>query len=372
MVSTVVDPVMDADEREEQRWRAVSERLAASAFLYGVVTTGVYCRPACPSRRPLRRNVRFFDDADAAEAAGFRACRRCRPGADSPAADAAVLAACLAMDAAGGPAPIAELAAAAGCSERQLQRRFVQAAGVTPRAYGQAVRVGRARAALVDSPSVLDAAFAVGYGSARAFYEEAPVRLAMRPSSYARRGEGEVLRWTAGSVEIGEALEVLVVASAQGVTAVRIGPDRAPLLVEVAAELSGARLEQDDEGLAPVLDAVLALAAGGRAAALPLDVRGTAFQAAVWEAVRAVPAGEVRTYGEIAAAVGRPSAVRAVARAVGANPAALVVPCHRVVRADRTPSGYRWGLAVKAALLAREAARPAGPAGPVGSAGSGR
>ncbi|TNM64410.1 methylated-DNA--[protein]-cysteine S-methyltransferase [Streptomyces sp. NP160] len=279
-----------------------------------------------------------------------------------------VLAACRAMDQAGGPLPLEDLASLTGWSTRQLGRRFAEVLGTTPRAYGEALRTQRLRPALREGRAgggtVLDAAFAAGYGSVRAFYEQGAARLGMTPSQYAAGGSGERLLWSAGPVDVGgvEVRRVLVVASLAGVVAVRIGDDDDALLAEVAAELPLADLDHEPEVLTDVVAAVAALARGAGdapegAAALPLDVRGTAFQAAVWAALRRIPAGQTRSYAEVAAELGRPTAVRAVARACATNPAALVTPCHRVVRSDGGLGGFRWGLEVKRALLAAEQQR---------------
>ncbi len=278
-----------------------------------------------------------------------------------------VLAACRAMDDAGGPLPPEQLAAAAGWSTRQLHRRFAEVTGTTPRAYGEALRAARlgpALAARTDQAeqlegrqqgTVLDAAFATGYGSVRAFYEQGAARLGMTPSAWAGGGRGERLLWTAGPCSLaGEDLQLLVVASLAGVVAVRLGPDVEALLAEVAGELPLAQLAREDDALTDVLGAVRALARGAAVPVLPVDVRGTAFQAAVWAALRRIPAGQTRSYAEVAAEVGSPGAVRAVGTACARNPAALVTPCHRVVRSDGGLGGFRWGLEVKRALLDAE------------------
>ncbi len=281
-----------------------------------------------------------------------------------------VLAACRAMDDAGGPLPPEELAVAAGWSTRQLHRRFAEVTGTTPRAYGEALRAARLRPALAarteqsapQRETVLDAAFATGYGSVRAFYEQGAARLGMTPSAWAGGGRGERLLWTAGPCPLaGEELQLLVVASLAGVVAVRLGSDVEALLAEVAGELPQAQLAREDDALTDVLGAVRALARGGaRGPELPVDVRGTAFQAAVWAALRRIPAGQTRSYAEVAAEVGSPGAVRAVGTACARNPAALVTPCHRVVRSDGALGGFRWGLEVKRALLDAERAPGAG------------
>lgn len=346
---------------EETLWRLTLDRDdGGRRFVYAVTSTGIYCRPTCPSRRPLRANARFHESPSAAEAAGFRACRRCTPGAVrevTPQMSPPVTAAVAALRRAGGPVPAAELATAAGTGVRQLQRVFAAEVGVSPRAYGEALRVDAARDALSRSATVSDAAFDAGYGSMRGFYDAVGPRLGIAPATYAAGGDGEELLWTAAPHPIGT---LVVVASRRGVVAARIdepGSDGATQLATVAAELPRATLTRDDEALAGVVEHLSRLASGLPAEeALPLDVRGTAFQASVWAALRAIPAGQTRSYTEVAASIERPSAVRAVASACAANPAALVTPCHRVIRGDGGLGGFRWGLEVKRALLDAETA----------------
>lgn len=267
-----------------------------------------------------------------------------------------VLAAARAMDHAGGPLPAADLARLAHCSERQLSRSFRDVLGVTPREYGEAVRTGRARALLREADSVSSAVYEAGYGSSRAFYEEAGQRLGMAPREYARGGGGRTLLWSVTPVRISDHDRwILAVASPEGLSAVRIGPDPVALEDEVATEFPRATLIRDDDALTDVMAGLAQLARGESPThPIPLDVQGTAFQARVWEALVQIPPGQTRSYAEVAEQIGRPTAVRAVARACATNPVALVVPCHRVVRSDGSLSGYRWGLEVKAALLRAE------------------
>ncbi|MBC7291734.1 MAG: methylated-DNA--[protein]-cysteine S-methyltransferase [Actinotalea sp.] len=263
-----------------------------------------------------------------------------------------VVAACRAMVDAGGPLPAAELERVTAVSARQLARDFAGVVGVAPRAFGHAVRTGEARRLLREHEQVTDAVFAAGFGSTRAFYETAGPTLGMAPARYARGGAGQTLRWTAVATDLGT---VVAVAGDLGLTAVRIGDDVDALVAEVRAELPGATFERDDDGLADLAVGLRALAAGAVPEhELPLDLHGTAFQARVWDALRRIPAGQTRSYTEVAAAIGAPTAVRAVASACARNPVALVVPCHRVIRGDGSMGGYRWGLAVKERLLARE------------------
>lgn len=260
--------------------------------------------------------------------------------------------ACQEMKAAGGPVAIESLAVGAGCSARQLQRDFVDVLGISPRQYGQALRSELTRDVLRNADSVLDAAFAAGYGSVRAFYEEAARRLGMTPSEYAAGAVAQTLLWSVRSAPIGD---IIAVATPKGLAAVRIGVQD-DLIAQVADEFANATLVRDDAAMVDVMNALTMLAAGRPSPDLPLDVHGTAFQARVWSALQDIPAGETRTYGEVAEAVGSPSSVRAVARACATNRVALVVPCHRVIRADGDLAGYRWGLAVKRTLLQAEGA----------------
>ena len=245
-------------------------------------------------------------------------------------------------------AVLADLASEA--SVRQLQRDFLDVLGISPRQYGQAVRADQARRALVDNDSVLDAVFDAGYGSVRAFYEGAAKRLGMTPAEYRAGAPGQVLLWSASESAVGW---VVAAVTERGVAAVRIG-DVDTMLEELREEFPHAILERDDHSMADVMTALVALADGRQASQLPLDVRGTAFQARVWAALREIHSGQTRSYTQVAEQIGDPSAVRAVARACATNPAALTVPCHRVIRGDGSLAGYRWGLEVKARLMESE------------------
>lgn len=258
--------------------------------------------------------------------------------------------ACAIMTDAGGPVPAVVLAAALHCSARQLQRDFAEVLGVSPLKFGQSVRTDRTRTLLRSSDTVLDAAFEAGYGSVRGFYQEAARRLGMLPSDYSAGAPRQLLLWSVTTTTVGD---VIAVATPRGLAAVRIGS--APELEEgIRAEFPNARLERDDAAMSDVMTALRALCGGDAAPELPLDVRGTAFQARVWEALREIPAGQTRTYTQVAEAIGSPTSVRAVARACATNPVALAIPCHRVIRSDGSLAGYRWGLAVKESLLAKE------------------
>lgn len=341
----------------EARWRAVETRDArlAGVFVYAVRSTGVYCRPGCGARRPLRRNVEFFATPAEAAGVGYRACRRCCPDRDrvSDPAVAAVIEICRWLEHPDPDHDLASMAAGLGWSQRHLGRRFSEVLGVPIGSYLRAQQAERVRAALRADLPVTDAAFEAGYGSSRAFYEHGATRLGMTPSRYRSGGAGERIGYTSMVTPIGV---VVAASTVRGVCALRVGPDEAALVAEVAAEFPEAVVERDDDGLGEVA-VVLAGAVRGDddATVLPVDLHGTAFQVRVWEALRAIPAGDTRSYSEVAVEIGAPTAVRAVAGACAANPAALVVPCHRVVRQDGSLGGYRWGVATKQALLDAEA-----------------
>ncbi len=349
---------MTETDLDRARWTAVEERDpdGCGVFFYAVRTTGIYCVPACPSRRPKRPNVEFFATAADAVAAGYRACRRCRPDRATIAdpAVATVLAVCRRIENPDDDPTMAELAASVGWSQRHLARLFKRVTGVTISAYRRAQRAERVRDALRRGAPVTEAVFEAGYGSMRAFYDHGATQLGSAPATYRRGSPGAAVAFTTIATEIGV---VGVAATDRGVCAVKIGDDDASVYDEIAAEFPHAAIERDDDGLAELAVAVGELAAGRPTsmADVPLDLQGTAFQVSVWEALRTIEPGSTATYGEIAAAIGRPTAHRAVAAACAANPAALVVPCHRVIRADGTPGGYRWGPERKSALLTAEA-----------------
>ena len=263
-----------------------------------------------------------------------------------------VLVACRAMEASGGPIETATLASLAVCSARQLQRDFTGSVGVTPREYGRSVRTTLARVALRSASTVTEVINDAGYGSVRAFYEEAGRRLGMTPSEFASGARGELLIWAMAPSAVGI---LIAVASARGLCAVRIGTSEATLELKIATEFSNANLIRDEEAMTDVMTALRALALTGSNANLPLDIRGTAFQARVWQALREIPSGQTRTYTEVAGEIGSPRGARAVASACANNPIALAIPCHRVIRGDGSLAGYAWGLEVKEQLLALEA-----------------
>ena len=344
-----------AVETDDDRWESVCarDRSADGGFVYAVTSTGVFCRPSCPSRRPRRERVRFFDTVDAAQSAGFRACLRCRPL--EAVADPwlpRIERACRAITGAAAPPSLAALARRAGSSPYHFLRNFKRIVGVTPRAFAETRRFESVKRHLRADGSVTDAFLDAGYGSSSRFYEGATSRLAMTPSTYRKGGAGTTIRYATTRSAVGH---VLVAATERGICAVTLGDDEAGLVGALRAEYPKATFQEAPADLEAALARITEHLAGRLPRIeLPLDVRATAFQRQVWEVLRDIPAGETRTYADVARAIGRPSASRAVARACASNPVALVVPCHRVVPASGGPGGYRWGRGRKERLLARE------------------
>ena len=343
---------------DEERWAAVLDRNSGAhdAFLYSVATTGVYCRPGCPSRRPRREHVRFHASCEEAENAGFRACRRCRPN-EPPLAERhafAVARACRLIETAEEIPDLDALADAAGMSRFLFHRVFKAATGCTPRGYAAARRADRTRKALRKGGTVTDALYDGGFNSNGRFYAAAPEILGMAPAVFRRGGAGETIRFAVGACSLGA---VLVAATARGVCAIGLGDEPDALVHDLEDRFPRAELVGGD----PEFEALVARIVGFVEAPafgldLPLDIRGTTFQQRVWRALREVPAGATATYGEIAERIGAPGAARAVARACASNPLAVAIPCHRVVRTGGGLSGYRRGVERKRALLDREAA----------------
>ncbi len=350
-MATLPRPTDDA-----ARWAAVQARDAAAdgLFVYSVATTGVYCRPSCPSRPARRENVAFHATNAAAEAAGFRPCKRCRPDGESPAEAraAAVARACRIIDAADEPPVLADLAAAVGLSPHHLHRAFRVATGLTPRDWAVARRAERARAGLSAGKDVTTALYDAGFNASSRFYEAAPAMLGMRPAQFRAGGRDAAIRHAVVPSTLGL---VLVAASDRGVCAIEMGDDAAALVASLRERFPNAIVAAGDDAFAALVGDVVALIDGrGDGAALPLDIRGTAFQQSVWRALQDIPAGATLSYAELAARLGRPGSARAVASACAANSLAVAIPCHRIVRGDGSLSGYRWGVERKRALLARE------------------
>jgi AraC family transcriptional regulator of adaptative response/methylated-DNA-[protein]-cysteine methyltransferase len=319
-------------------------------FLYAVTTTGVYCRPTCKSRRPLERNVRFFTDVAGARSAGFRACKRCHPDDGAYDAQPAWLAhACRFLEAAEEAPTLAELAAEVGVSRAHVQRAFTKAIGVSPRRYAATLRERRLRTALRSGVSVSAATYESGFGSSSRMYEAAGATIGMTPASYRSGAPGETIAFGI----VGSALgPVLVAMTDRGIAHVALGDDEAALERDLRASFPQATLERADDRVESATSALVRyLASGGPWPQLPLDVRATAFQARVWEALTRIAPGATTTYGELARALGDPNATRAVARACATNPVALLIPCHRVIAKNGDMRGYRWGVERKSRLL---------------------
>ena len=343
---------------EEKCWQAVVARDASAdgEFWYAVKTTGVYCRPGCASRQPRRENVSFHASCARAEAAGFRPCKRCRPDERTPVeAQLATVAKACAILAERQPT-LAQLAREVGVSPFHFHRLFKQVVGATPAEYARAQRRARFGAALDAGEHVAQAAFGAGFGSSSRAYDASASGLGMTPGARREGGRGETIRFAAVHTDLGW---VLVAATGKGVCAVELGDSREALVASFVARFSGARVREDRRALRDWLERIAAfVACPDHALELPLDVRGTAFQAQVWRALRQIPPGSTTTYAELAAALGRPRAVRAVGQACARNPVSLVVPCHRAVASSGALTGYRWGVERKRALHERESKLP--------------
>lgn len=343
----------------DPRWAAVAARdsSADGQFYYAVKTTGVYCRPSCSARPARPENVRFYASCQEAESSGFRPCKRCKPDRLPLAAQHAALitAACRSIEQATSAPSLAQLAQQAGLSTSHFQRTFRALTGLTPAQYAQAHRSERMRATLRQSPSVTDAIFAAGYGSSSRFYEKSDAVLGMPAAAYRAGGAHTEIRFAVGQCSLGA---ILVAQSTRGVCAILLGDDADALVRDLQDRFPRADLVGGDSDFEQVVALVVGhVEAPGIGLALPLDIRGTAFQQRVWQALRAIPAGATATYAEIAQRIGAPKAVRAVAGACAANALAVAIPCHRVVRSDGSLSGYRWGIERKRALLDKEKAQ---------------
>ena len=342
----------------DPRWAALLARdLAADGqFFYSVRSTGVYCRPSCGARPARPENVAFHATAAAAEAAGFRACRRCTPDQPPLAQRQQQLVdrLCRLIDAAEQPPSLDALAVQAGLSPHHLHRVFKSVTGLTPRAYASARRAERMRQQLAHAPTVTEAIYGAGYNANSRFYEQADARLGMTPSQYRAGGADTEIRFAIGQCSLGA---ILVARSPRGICAISLGAEPQALLRELQDRFPKARLIGADAAFEREVATVIGhVEAPQLGLTLALDVRGTAFQQRVWQALQEIAPGRTATYTEIAAQIGKPAAVRAVAGACAANTLAVAIPCHRVVRQDGSLSGYRWGVARKQALLDRESA----------------
>ena len=356
-MSLVMEQLKTTTERDP-RWRSVINRDSAAdgSFVYAVKSTGVYCRPSCPSRTAKPKNVTFYATCADAEAAGYRACRRCHPkGQSSSEATAAVIAdACRLIEAAEELPKLDQLAASIGMSPFYFHRQFKAVTGLTPKAYGVAHRAKKVRAELADrKASVTSAIYGAGFNSNSRFYERANEVLGMTPTAYKRGGKDAEIRFAVGQCSLGA---ILVARSNKGICAITLGDDPDALVRSLQDCFPNANLIGGDREFEKLVAQVVGFVEAPRIGLdLPLDLRGTAFQQRVWQALREIPAGETVSYAEIARRIGERTAIRPVAQACGANKIAVAIPCHRVVKSDGASSGYRWGVQRKRALLEREA-----------------
>lgn len=352
MVSTPIDERTLLDD--DTCWQAMEQRDARydGLFVCAVRSTGIYCRPSCPARKPHRHNVTFMADCDAAERAGYRACKRCRPG-EIPQERAVIQDVVRYIEAnPDADLTLAALGAQAGYSPTHLQRLFKRIVGISPRQYAEAVRVNQLKAGLKDGVSVTEASYGAGFGSMSRLYAGDAAPLGMSPSTYRQGGKGARIGYTIVESPLGR---LLVAATGRGLTAVSLGDDDERLEAYLFDEYPAAEIERDDERLAEAVGAVLACIRGEEPNLdLPIDVQATAFQWRVWNALRAIPVGETRSYSQIANVLGKPRAARAVARACATNRVAILIPCHRVVRESGELGGYRWGIERKRRLLSTE------------------
>jgi AraC family transcriptional regulator of adaptative response/methylated-DNA-[protein]-cysteine methyltransferase len=357
MRTSARNQALAAATAHDPRWAAVVARDAAAdgRFFYSVRTTGVYCRPSCAARQARPENVRFHATRADAERAGFRPCKRCKPDRPSLADQhaAMVTRACRLIETSPAVPSLEQLARGAGMSPFHFHRVFKAITGLTPRAYAAAHRGARVRRELGRTASVTAAIYESGYSSNGRFYDESPRVLGMTPTDYRAGGANAEIRFAVGECSLGS---ILVARSERGVCAILLGDDPDALARDLQDRFPRATLIGGDAEFERLVSRVVGFVeAPGLGLDLPLDVRGTAFQQRVWQALREIPAGRTATYGEIASRIGAPSAARAVAGACAANPLAVAIPCHRVIRNDGGLSGYRWGVERKRALLQREA-----------------
>lgn len=340
----------------DPRWNQLvtRDKSADGTFFYSVATTGVYCRPSCGARTPRPENVAFYLTTAAAGRAGFRACLRCKPTAPPLAVEHAALVAelCRMIETAETPPTLAELAERAKLSTFHLHRIFKAVTGLTPRDYAAAHRAKKVRASLGNAKSVTAAVYDAGYGSSSRFYEKSNAMLGMTPSRFRAGGTDTAIRFAVAECSLGA---ILVAASERGICAISLGDDPDALARELQDRFPNAELVGGDRNFEKLVATVIGFVeAPGKGLDLPLDIRGTAFQERVWRVLRDIPSGETTTYGAIAQRIGKPSAVRGVAKAIASNAVAVAIPCHRVIAKSGDLSGYRWGIERKRALLERE------------------
>ncbi len=350
-----IEPAATAAMTDDDRYDAIRRRDRAldDVFVYAVRTTGVYCRPSCGARLARRENVSFHYSCTAAEQAGFRPCKRCRPH-QARRHLATIARVCQLIDDAEEMPALADLARFAGVSPYHFHRLFKQVTGVTPKAYANARRAARLQHGLSHSASVTEAIYQAGFSSSSRFYEKSTARLGMTPTTWRSGGAGTKIRFAVGQCFLGA---ILVAATDKGICAIDLGDDPATLVRTLQDRFPKADLLGGDPAFESTVARVVGFVeAPARGLDLPLDISGTSFQQRVWQALRAIQAGRTASYTEIAAAIGEPGSARAVARACAGNRLAVAIPCHRVIRVDGGVSGYRWGVERKAALLQREAA----------------
>jgi len=346
--------LMDQSADSKRRLASVMGRDAHAdgAFFYGVTTTRIFCRPGCPSRRPRPDHIVMFQTIEQARQEGFRACLRCRPESLASGSDIAQRI-CRYIDERAEESPsLSKLSARFGLSRHHLARTFKAAIGMTPKAYADMQRIERLRQRLRDGESVTTALYSAGFGSSSRLYEHSNTLMGMTPSDYRRQGAGKSVMFTVVDTTLGK---LLVAATSRGICAVKLGDSEITLERGLRREYAAAELRRDDATLAPLVDAIAQYVEKGTPLhGLAMDIQATAFTRSVWKALMAIPYGQTRTYGQIAASIGRPTAARAVARACATNQLALVIPCHRVVPSAGGTGGYRWGTARKRKLLERE------------------
>ncbi|MEK6282207.1 MAG: bifunctional DNA-binding transcriptional regulator/O6-methylguanine-DNA methyltransferase Ada [Acidobacteriota bacterium] len=350
--------LQDDHDGQDVKWQAVAAKDARSDghFVFAVSSTGIYCRPSCPSRRPLREHVSFFSLPEAAEQAGFRACRRCHPReirSSDPQIEMARQVCHLIEGNQGEPITLATLGEKIGVSAFHLQRTFKSIMGISPSQYAETQRMNRFKKSVREGESIANATYEAGFGSSRGLYEGAAEQLGMTPATYGKGGRGASINYAIVKCHLGR---LLAAATSKGVCSVKLGDSDAELQADLLNEFPAAEIRKDEKLLASSVAAIVDyLSEKSPHIDLPMDIRATAFQRQVWEQLRKIPPGETYSYSEVAKAIGQERAVRAVARACATNPVALVIPCHRVIREDKSLGGYRWGLERKRRLLQAEA-----------------
>lgn len=360
MSAMLESKVATSTDEQDRFWQAVLTRDPQfdGQFVFAVSSTGIYCRPSCPARRPRRDRVSFFSLPEAAEQSGYRACKRCRPQqilAEDPQVAMVSRACRLIENSSDETLNLETLSERLGLSSFHLQRTFKSIMGVSPREYAEACRTNRFKSGVRAGKSVTTAMYDAGYGSSSRLYERAHAELGMTPATYSKGGTATVINFATAKSKLGY---LLVAATAKGLCSVTLGDNASDLETSLRKEYDAAEIHKDDKALEKIVRQIVAHVDGKQPhLSLPLDIRATAFQRQVWQALQQIPYGATRSYGQVAAAIGRPTAVRAVARACATNPVALVIPCHRVIREDNSLGGYRWGLERKKQLLKTEAAR---------------